>query len=75
MARVPHAELRADARAAQVPLVFDGRNLYDLDWMRELGFAYYSIGRPTVTGPGPDEAHPTAPLGPVAETPPGVAQG
>ena len=28
------------------PLVFDGRNLYDLNRMEELGFEYYSIGRP-----------------------------
>lgn len=27
------------------PLVFDGRNVYDLDVMEELGFTYYSIGR------------------------------
>lgn len=27
------------------PLVFDGRNVYDLDDMEELGFTYYSIGR------------------------------
>ena len=33
------------------PALFDGRNLYDPEGMRELGFAYYSIGRganPTV---------------------------
>lgn len=27
------------------PLIFDGRNLFDPDTMRELGFAYHSIGR------------------------------
>ncbi|MFZ2897885.1 MAG: UDP-glucose/GDP-mannose dehydrogenase family protein [Saprospiraceae bacterium] len=32
------------------PLVFDGRNLYDLDQMREAGFYYESIGRDTVNG-------------------------
>lgn len=28
------------------PLIFDGRNLYNLDNMRKYGFNYYSIGRP-----------------------------
>ena len=27
------------------PVVFDGRNLYDPDTMRTLGFSYYAIGR------------------------------
>ncbi len=27
------------------PAIFDGRNLYDPDHMRQLGFAYYAIGR------------------------------
>ena len=27
------------------PVIFDGRNLYDLDSMRDLKFTYYSIGR------------------------------
>ena len=31
-------------------LIFDGRNLYDLDTMRELGYTYYSIGRETIYG-------------------------
>ena len=30
------------------PLIFDGRNLYDLDALREQGFTYYSIGRAAV---------------------------
>ena len=29
-------------------VVFDGRNLYDLDWMRETGLTYVSVGRPVV---------------------------
>jgi UDPglucose 6-dehydrogenase len=31
-------------------VIFDGRNLYDLAAMKELGFTYYSIGRETVYG-------------------------
>lgn len=30
------------------PIVFDGRNVYNTDLMRRLGFVYYSIGRPPV---------------------------
>lgn len=30
------------------PVIFDGRNLYGVDQMKELGFTYYSIGRKTV---------------------------
>jgi len=29
-------------------IIFDGRNLYELDQMKELGFVYYSIGRERV---------------------------
>jgi len=30
------------------PLIFDGRNLFELETMKENGFKYYSIGRPSV---------------------------
>ncbi len=36
------------AESLTSPLVFDGRNLYDLHWMAQRGFTYYSIGRPVV---------------------------
>ena len=31
-------------------VIFDGRNLFDLATMKELGFTYYSIGRETIYG-------------------------
>jgi UDPglucose 6-dehydrogenase len=30
------------------PVIFDGRNLYDIDHMQELGFDYFSVGRKNV---------------------------
>jgi len=30
-------------------VIFDGRNLYELDQMKEMGYTYYSIGREMVT--------------------------
>ncbi|MNL85955.1 UDP-glucose 6-dehydrogenase TuaD [compost metagenome] len=33
------------AKLLKDKVIFDGRNLYELDQMRELGFTYYSIGR------------------------------
>jgi UDPglucose 6-dehydrogenase len=34
------------------PVIFDGRNLYDLNQMKELGFYYNSIGRAVITSNG-----------------------
>jgi UDPglucose 6-dehydrogenase len=34
--------------ALKQKLIFDGRNLYSLPHMKELGFTYYSIGRETI---------------------------
>jgi len=31
-------------------VIFDGRNLYDLNIMKELGYSYYSIGREVING-------------------------
>jgi UDPglucose 6-dehydrogenase len=32
-------------RRLNTPAIFDGRNLFDPDYLRQLGFAYYGIGR------------------------------
>jgi UDPglucose 6-dehydrogenase len=37
-------------RLLRRPLVFDGRNLWEPERMRRLGFEYYSIGRRPITG-------------------------
>jgi UDPglucose 6-dehydrogenase len=36
--------------AMKQPVIFDGRNLYDPENLRRLGFTYYPIGRPSVQG-------------------------
>ena len=33
------------AKLLKEPVIFDGRNLYDVDLMQKVGFTYYSIGR------------------------------
>ncbi|MEM8893024.1 MAG: UDP-glucose/GDP-mannose dehydrogenase family protein [Bacteroidota bacterium] len=35
-------------KSLKSPLIFDGRNLYDLKHVEELGFTYYSVGRRVV---------------------------
>jgi UDPglucose 6-dehydrogenase len=44
--RTPEFEKMALLMKSKV--IFDGRNVYELDQMRELGYTYYSIGRETV---------------------------
>lgn len=44
--RTPEFDRLSSALKSKV--VLDGRNLYDLDQMQELGFVYYSIGRALV---------------------------
>jgi UDPglucose 6-dehydrogenase len=36
------------AKVMKQKLIFDGRNLYDLDYIQDKGFTYYSIGRKTI---------------------------
>jgi UDPglucose 6-dehydrogenase len=43
------ADLERMATLLTNKVVFDGRNIYDLEHMRRHGFYYESIGRPTVT--------------------------
>ena len=49
-----HFDLEKIRSRMRQPVIFDGRNLYDLHRMRELGFDYFSVGRPPVRA-----AHPT----------------
>jgi UDPglucose 6-dehydrogenase len=43
-----HPEFEEIKSRMRSPVVFDGRNLYRLDVMREHGFTYYSVGRPII---------------------------
>lgn len=36
------------AKVMKAPVIFDGRNLYDLDRAKEAGLTYISVGRPSV---------------------------
>jgi len=41
-----NTDLEAVCKRLQQPVLFDGRNIYDPQVVRKLGFTYYSIGRP-----------------------------
>ncbi|MHC5003441.1 MAG: UDP-glucose dehydrogenase family protein [Planctomycetota bacterium] len=53
---------RIKARLGQ-PVLFDGRNIYRRSVMEEMGFTYYSVGRPPVTA-GPAAVAARATTGP-----------
>ncbi|PYO05158.1 MAG: UDP-glucose 6-dehydrogenase [Gemmatimonadetes bacterium] len=42
-----HPDFERVKRTLRQPVIVDGRNLYDVEKMRELGVRYYSIGRPS----------------------------
>jgi len=42
-------DFRMMKEAMKAPVIFDGRNLYALEQMKELGFHYSSIGRAVVS--------------------------
>lgn len=42
-----HPDFERVKRTLKQPVIVDGRNLYDVAKMRELGVRYFSIGRPT----------------------------
>jgi UDPglucose 6-dehydrogenase len=44
-----HVDFDEMLRRMNAPVVFDGRNIYDPQQMRDHGFVYYSIGRPQLT--------------------------
>jgi UDPglucose 6-dehydrogenase len=50
-AEFANVDLETVREKMHTPLIFDGRNLYDPETMRKLGFHYTSIGRPR-TSPG-----------------------
>jgi UDPglucose 6-dehydrogenase len=41
-----HPDFERVKRTLKQPVIVDGRNLYDVERMRELGVRYFSIGRP-----------------------------
>ena len=46
-----HPDLTEMRQRMRSPVVFDGRNLYDPEQMKQEGFTYYSVGRMTAKDP------------------------
>lgn len=49
-ADVVEMDLEKVQQLLRLPIIIDGRNCFDLDEMKRLGFIYHSIGRPSVEG-------------------------
>jgi UDPglucose 6-dehydrogenase len=47
-----HPDFERIRETLRRPIIIDGRNLYPMHRMAELGFTYHSIGRPPITGTG-----------------------
>lgn len=62
-----HPDFDQMRRRMRQPVIFDGRNIYSPDRMRQAGFTYYSIGRATILQPktagGNGEVHKELPAG------------
>jgi UDPglucose 6-dehydrogenase len=43
--RISRINFERVRKAMYTPIIFDGRNLFDPETMKELGFRYYGIGR------------------------------
>ncbi|MDQ1239078.1 MAG: UDPglucose 6-dehydrogenase [Thermodesulfobacteriota bacterium] len=43
-----HPDFDRLKKGLKEPVIFDGRNLYDVKRMEALGFRYYSVGRPSI---------------------------
>ena len=48
--QIRSVEPSAYKRLMKTPLVFDGRNIYDVDRMRIAGVEYHGIGKPRQAG-------------------------
>jgi len=44
-----HVDLTMVKRSMKQPVIFDGRNIYDLKTMKDLGFTYISTGRASIS--------------------------
>ena len=44
-----HIDLVKVKKLLKTPMIFDGRNIYDLQTMKEMGFTYISTGRAPVS--------------------------
>jgi UDPglucose 6-dehydrogenase len=63
-----HLDLRRLRNLMEVPILLDGRNLYDADTVRRNGLEYFCIGRPNLESPSNLSGLRGKPLATVAST-------